>query len=172
MSADSIEKIADEMDACTAYKMRDTLRDWSQRLRSLAAGREGQPVAEVSCRPMDEPRFEALRAVEGLPFGTHKLYTHPATKSDESVAIAEVHSGQLRWLVPDDDQPSNCLLYAHPAKADDAADWVCVPREPTEEMCRALEMSEIGPRGTYKSVWSPGYAAMLAASPARVGEGE
>jgi hypothetical protein len=54
------------------------------------------PVVEVSCRPMDEPRFEALRAVDRLPFGTHKLYTHPAPKADaDADADAAACAGDL-----------------------------------------------------------------------------
>lgn len=39
-----------------------------------------------------------------------------ALASQSQEPVAEVHSGQLRWLVQDEAQPNNCTLYAAPQR--------------------------------------------------------
>lgn len=50
----------------------------------------------------------------------------------EGEAVAEAHSGSLRWLVDDDARPANAKLYTHPS--DPSA---------TEEMRAALEPFDV-----------------------------
>ena len=66
-------------------------------------------------------------------------------------------------------QPGSDGIEAAAGEHGASVDWVLVPREPTEEMCDALESTPVPSMadldGTSLAIWRDSYAAMLAAAP-------
>lgn len=149
-----VQRYVEALDATDGVGTEEAKQARAAVLAAYYAGREGQPVSSIDywqkrghhvCPECNGTRVRSYRQADHL-------------------------GGQYV------DVPCECT---HPApKADDAADWVCVPREPTAHMCH--EGHAVGYGYTKNAGYDYNgadhaqtiYRAMLAASPARVGEGD
>jgi hypothetical protein len=148
---------------------------WNRRaLPSLAelerdAGREGQIVAwRYPCTKNGKLTGSYIYAKnrDEHDRGWEPLFTHPAPKSDAEYVIQLLIAGGL--VSPEKiEQAREIASRVAPAKADAAADWVCVPRVPTEEMIVAFAETWFKKR---RCIDDPeiddAYAALIEASPA------
>lgn len=169
-----------------------TLSQIIEQMRRLAGNRVGDDRYIVSCKELGD-WIESLAAYdawrEGQYLAEGMRFKLAATRSGAAAEFRSFPAELAGKWVALVDATDDKHLRTHPApKA--AADWVCVPREPTEamqvagrkklaEVCdrfdearntarSSIEFWQIVGHHPADDIWS----TMLAASPARGGEGE